>query len=171
MHVARRITVDEGVMHVQGPLQTFGELACDVPVGVPEAGAVGPLGHEVPLACGRDIEGPFGIGLVVVPGCNVEVVGAARCSQFREDVAFLAGAGGVAAGDGEVGKGGGCGGSEEGEEVVGLVAVGEHAGVSYWVEILWVVSLGVVKEGWRSKILVHCMRRGGRCRCLLAGRI
>ena len=135
-------------MHVQCPLEAFSKLARDVPVRIPEASAVGPFGHDVRLARG-DVEGSFGIRLIVVPGRDVEVVGAAGCGKFREDVAFLTGAGGVAAGDGEVGEGGGCGGTQEGEEVVGLVAVGEHAGVGYWVEVLQSISNSLFrKEEW-----------------------
>ena len=82
-----------------------------------------------------------------MPGRDVEVVGAAGLGDLVKDVAFLSGAGGVAAGELEVGESGGCGGSQEGEEVVGLVAVGEHAGVCDWVEVLHSISNSLYRKG------------------------
>ena len=81
VRVAAYVRVYEGIMHVQRPLEALSQVASRVPRGCPGARAVSPFRHEVRLAGG--VEGALRVGLVVVPGCDIEEGATTGAEEFR----------------------------------------------------------------------------------------
>ena len=81
------------------------------------------------------IERTLDVTLVVVVGVYVEELATTGTVELVKKVALLASSRGIAAGNFKVVVHGLGLGVQDGEEVIGLVAVRQHGGVSEWIEV------------------------------------